>query len=363
MAFARPASIPFVGIFGAVAGLGIGLSMATGVHASPLGSGSVDGLAHEVSKPVLANSCFAGLIEHPHAARIADNTVHLIWVPKKVHVSQIKFDLGASGVIVAGTDHGMGNRILTAAHVANPPIPSEERAGKDLLVVLSDGTLIGRARPLHVGVYKGRDKKFRPADDLAVLEVEEFHGEARLSYFHLPGLKLASGAYPALLVGRTEGVVGLDQGGSGGPAVDANGDVVGVASLARHRKDEAKVEVELVSIEHLFRQRIGPILVDKVQPQSVAVITTAGHPDVLAALGLSGSLMARTASTEGAFRLDVVGYTMGGCVPVKMTGYAHDSEGAEASMVQMIQTDVDGSRRRVLPMQDAPSHQVAEMPR
>ena len=175
------------------------------------------------------STCFGSQIDHPHAASIARNTVFIARVrPDGTLISQ------ATGFVVRGSAAGgaSGPRIVTAAHVIDP---NNDEPDDFLMVFLSDGTPLGVPRVVAMSEQK---KLFGDVelvvDDLAVLEIARFSDAAARDHFAgIDGLSVRVGG--TLMVGETGNPVGVIWGFSGAPAVDRDGQVVGVLTEADFR--------------------------------------------------------------------------------------------------------------------------------
>jgi len=176
------------------------------------------------------STCFGGQIEHPQAAKIGRNTIF---------IAEMRADgtliSAATGFVVHGGSaaNENGHRIVTAAHVLDP---GDSRPGDVLMVFLSDGMPLGVPRVLAMT----SERKTSIADvdlvvnDLAVLEIARFSdADARDRFAALDGLSVRAGG--ALMIGETSGTAGVIWGYSGAPAVDGDGQVVGVVTGADFR--------------------------------------------------------------------------------------------------------------------------------
>jgi hypothetical protein len=163
-------------------------------------------------------TCFGDLLGQPYGARIARNTVFIADVGPDGTVLS-----AATGFVVRGVG---GARIVTAAHVVDP---ADRRPDTIVMVFLSDGVALGVPRvTVATSVQRisiaDTDLMVR---DVAVLDIVRFSSAAARDRFdHLDGLVVRPGG--TLLVGETSGPTGVVWGYSGGPAVDGDGQVVGV---------------------------------------------------------------------------------------------------------------------------------------
>ncbi|MGO9984507.1 MAG: hypothetical protein ACLPIX_09910 [Rhodomicrobium sp.] len=179
-------------------------------------------------------SCFAGLVDHAQAARIARNTVFIA----EVGTGGTLLSAG-TGFAVQGTN---GVRIVTARHVIDSGVN-----GSTFIVLFSDGVPLG----VPGVAAAGSAKKIEAAgvdltvNDIAVLRIDSFSSPAAEKRFAaLDGLSVRANG--PLMVGETTGVAGVAWGYSGAAGVDAEGRVAGVLTGADFR---GRVSLILPSIQ------------------------------------------------------------------------------------------------------------------
>jgi hypothetical protein len=197
-----------------------------------------------LASPARAATCFDGqLPAAPWAARAAQAAVRLV-----AALPDGRPFAFASGMVVAGSGGGGGNRILTAAHVART---LQEYPGAWLAVFGSDGRYLGRAS-LAASAAPGPAFGLLADDgvvglrfgDAAVLRMTAFAPDAESAYAAIAGLPLAPLQPRALLAGRFAVPAGIDHGVSGAGVV-ADGAIVGV--MAFKAQDRAMPVVSIAA--------------------------------------------------------------------------------------------------------------------
>jgi hypothetical protein len=233
--------------------------------------------AFAFGKPVVEErdaTCFGSNIEHPYAAQIARNTVFIAKV-----LADGTLVSAATGFVMRGTASARP-RIVTAAHVVN-----NNASDKQLMVFLSDGTPVGIPRVVAAPSSQSISiaDEALAVNDLAVLDVAQFSGDiARGRFTALDGLRARAGG--ALMVGETTGQTGVIWGYSGAPAVDRDGEIIGVATGADFRGHITQNLALIQDTDVTGRPRNNDITL----PNSSLVLVEPLHtPEILTALDLS----------------------------------------------------------------------------
>lgn len=146
-----------------------------------------------------------------------------------------------SGTVVAGSDHGHGNRVLSASHVFEHP---KDAAVDRVLAFGQDGMLLaslqptgrGHVRPIHEGQTVQEVRQ-----DWAVLEPTALVGIDAQGW-NAMGAPLADKVpVDAMIVGQPEGTALLAPGASGGAVFDDRGAVLGVLVQTLPSFEESRV--------------------------------------------------------------------------------------------------------------------------
>jgi hypothetical protein len=243
--------------------------------------------AFAFGKPVVEErdaTCFGSNIEHPYAAQIARNTVFIAKV-----LADGTLVSAATGFVVRGTAADRP-RIVTAAHVVNSNAPD-----KLFMVFLSDGMPVGIPRviaePTRQNISIADDDL--TINDLAVLDMAQFSGDiARARFTALEGLPARAGS--ALMVGETNGPTGVIWGYSGAPAVDRDGEIIGVATGADFRGRVTRNLGLIQDSDASGRPHNSDITLPN---RSLVLVEPLHTPEILAALDLSET--APKAQSEG----------------------------------------------------------------
>lgn len=146
-----------------------------------------------------------------------------------------------SGTVVAGSDHGHGNRVLSASHVfEHPKGASLDRVlafGQDGVLLASlQPTRRGQVRPIHEGQTVQEVRQ-----DWAVLEPTALVGIDAQGW-NAMGAPLADKVpVDAMIVGQPHGTALLAPGASGGAVFDDRGAVLGVLVQTLPSSEEPRV--------------------------------------------------------------------------------------------------------------------------
>lgn len=236
----------------------------------------------------VGRSCFGDQIKHSKAARIARNTVFIAGMKPDGTLTS-----SASGFVAQGPH---GARIITAAHAIDAE-SSEDRS--TFMVFFSDGTPIGVPRVVAATAPRRltvADTELT-VDDLAVLQIARFNDPAaRRRFSALDGLQLAKTGQ--LLVGETDGATAVAWGYSGAPAVDVEGNAVGVLTSADFR---GRVTVGLATIQEATTngRRVDARVILPVR--SFVVVEPLHDPTIMNEVTLAGAPDERVGTTKVVF--------------------------------------------------------------
>ena len=139
-----------------------------------------------------------------------------------------------TGTIVAGSDHGKGERVLTAAHVLREG--AFEAGDREVWAFSSEGVPLARLRPVEVGATDPITPVLpieQARRDVAVLE-PVFFMEAQPRGWSARAAPLAEDVHPqAILLAQPQGGHVVAHGASGGAVFDGNGAITSVFSFGK----------------------------------------------------------------------------------------------------------------------------------
>lgn len=226
-----------------------------------------------------------------------------------------------SGFVMADSDGGEGpsaRRILTARHVVSPGVHPARVIG----VLDSDGTFLGTAEIVTETTRKkaeASDGSVMPGSDMAVLKMKSFNRTPAV-YAAIPGVSLAPYQEGHIMSGlfRTPG--GIEHGASGAPALDNQGNVVGVTIRAGNDLQGAVEVRRSVGVGRMvrdyekggFRQVQGSMSLPYRAMGYVEPVTDQAILDALGPAGRGISRMAHADDTETA--VTIPSYPMENCV-------------------------------------------------
>lgn len=193
-----------------------------------------------------------------------------------------------SGTIVAGSDAGQGNRVVSAAHVF------EDKAGrfvaKRVLAFGEDGVLLASLTPVDEGkrgVVGSTQVVQEVRGDWAVLEPSAWFG-VEASAWNAMGAPLADTApVDAMIIGQPGGTALIAPGASGGAMFDEDGAIVGVVIQALSSSDRARMGKESPFIDSLFFHPTGDTAFDMFVASDRFVKKLGGMPEQVGSSGLA----------------------------------------------------------------------------
>lgn len=266
-------------------------------------------LALLAAAPAQAASCFDGQLPNTAWAEpAAQAAVRLVAM-----LPDGRAFANASGMVVADSAEGHGNRIITAAHVART---LQEQPGAWLAVYSSRGAYLGRAAvAAHAapgpafGLANGGDALGLRFGDAAVLEFSGFAPGGAAAYAAIAGLPLAPAQPRALLEGVFAAPAGLDHGVSGSGVV-ADGAIVGIVVFKA--LDPA---MQLVSVSGGDATRPWPAArrTIRLPRRATAYAQPVIDGGVLAGLGRAGRAVGKQRAA-GALSVFVPGFVQDACV-------------------------------------------------
>ncbi len=194
-----------------------------------------------------ADTCFADQLSGPQADAIAASSV-LVAVrgsDGKIVRSGEDGILAGSGFIVrdSGSKDNPHLRLITDAHVV-AALPADAK----IEITTSDGSKVGYAAIAALGTDYNKDVR---RNDLAVLEMTEFVPGQKDRYDAAPGIPLGPQLRSGYVTGIVSAPAGITGGNSGGPVINAAGQVIGVVQASL--EDDATIATRGVKIQHPFK--------------------------------------------------------------------------------------------------------------
>lgn len=255
--------------------------------------------------------------------------------------------LQGSGVIVSESQQSGYNGVLTAGHVVKRElmVAGEIEELREVLAFDAEGTYLGAMMPsLVLDPGTGDDIDAAPIEwamnDIAVLRMEQFASEAAAAGWNERGLPLSPVQSTFLQIAKsTPGSTAFNPGVSGGPILNENNEIIGLATHVHHLDNGYASTSSSTYLEAMERsiddatewllfeiEDQGDTMKSEGAPQmntgGLLVGTPVSHAPILGALGAGPITASEVGETSGS----LAGYPGWDCkaTPItvmEMTGY------------------------------------------